>query len=81
MATVKLDLVQDVWQEVGTISFVFSKGTQGQIELVSAASLPTGDVPEAMGLSRADLQIVPEATDPWFVRTTGEKAVFKYTEV
>jgi len=81
MATVKLDLVKDVWQEIGAISFVFSKGTQVQLEIVSAASLPVGDVPEAMKLNRADLQIMPAATDPWFIRTTGETAVFKYTEV
>jgi hypothetical protein len=83
MATVKLDLVKDVWQEIGAFSFLFTKGTGPLIEFVNADSLPVGDVPEAMSLSRADFQVVPAPADgSYFVRTTHiDGGVFKYNEI
>ena len=81
MATIRLELVKNVWQEVGTASFGFTKGGQAGLEMVSAAVLPVGSVPESMLMARSDYQVMHAVTDPWFVRTLEDTAVFKYTEV
>ena len=80
--TKKLDLADGVWQEVGAISFIFTKGTGHIIELVNADALPNGTVEEAMLLSRADFQIIPApASGSYFVRVASGTGVLKYSEV
>jgi hypothetical protein len=83
MATVKLDLVKDIWQEIGSTGVLFSKGTSVSLELVNADALPTGDVPEAMPLGQSELQVLPAPADgSYFVRTTNvDGGVFKYNEI
>ena len=82
MATVKLDLVAGVWQEIGSISFIFTKGTGPQIEFINADSLPSGAQEEAMHLNRADFQVIPApAAGNYYIRVASGTGVFKYNEV
>lgn len=83
MASIKLDLVQNVWQDIGAIAFVGSKGTGTNIELVNADALPVGTVDAAFSFLEGQIQSVPApAAGNWFVRTTASSGgVFKFTEV
>ena len=82
MASVKLALIKNVWQEVGAIAFVGNKGTDSLVELVNADSLPTGNEEASMQFSNGNIQSVPSpATGSWYVRTTADIGVFKFTEV
>ena len=82
MATVKLDLVKNVWQEVGAFGFVCDKSAGGVVLLVNADALPTGVQDTAMSLDVAELQFVPApANGSWYVATPYDSDEFKYTEV
>ena len=82
MATIKLDLVKNIWQEIGDTSVLFSKGTSIGLELINADALPVGHKDEAMGLGKADLQILPApAAGKYFVRTTAATATIRYSAV
>ncbi len=83
MASVKLDLVQNIWQDVGAIAFVGNKGTAALVEIVNADALPTGTQDTSMQFSNANIQAIPApAAGNWYVRTTAASGgVFKFTEV
>ena len=82
MASVKLDLVQGIWQDIGAIAFVGTKGSEHNIELVNADSLPSGNIDAAMQFMNSNVQSVPSpAAGNWYIRTTALTGVFKYTEV
>ena len=83
MASVKLDLIDGIWQEVGAISFVWTQKDDIKLECVNADSLPVGDVPAAMVFRLNETQVIPKPTNgSWYVRVpSGGEGYVKYTEV
>ena len=82
MATVKLDLVAGVWQEVGAISFLAHNGGNIPLDMVAAGSTPTGPVAESFLLARSDTQQFPTpASGNWYIRSVQTDTSFNYTEV
>ena len=82
MTTIQLKLVKNIWQEIGATGVLFSKGTSSGLELINASSLPVGNKPEAMGLGKSDLQILPApATGKYYIRTTAAVATISYSAV
>ncbi len=81
MATVKLDLVPGIWQEVGSFGFIMDKDRVYNVEVANADSLPTGVVPCHVN-RRDDLQhFVPPASGSWYVRSAALAMSITYTEV
>jgi len=81
MATVKLDLVPGIWQEVGAIGFIMDKDRKNNVEVTNADSLPTGVVPCHVN-RRDDLQqFNAPASGSWFVRSAAIAMSVTYTEV
>ncbi len=82
MATVKLDLVAGVWQDLGAISFLAHNGGNTPLDMVAADSLPTGPVVESFLLARSDTQQFPRpAGGSWYIRSVQTDTSFNYTEV
>ena len=82
MATVKLDLVAGVWQDLGAISFLAHNGGNIPLDMVAADSLPTGPVVESFLLARSDTQQFPApAGGNWYIRSVQTDTSFNYTEV
>ncbi len=82
MATVKLNLVAGIWQEVGAISFLAHNGSSTPLDMVASDTLPVGPVPESFLLARSDTQqFSAPAGGSWFIRSVQTDSSFNYTEV
>ena len=82
MATVKINLVAGVWQDLGAIGFLAHNAGNTGLDMVAADSLPTGPVVESFILARADIQQFPApAGGSWYIRSTQADTSFTYTEV
>ncbi len=68
MATVKLSLVKDVWQEIGAFAFEADKGAPCYIELTVADALPVGDVPSHKNNQTVTLHHSAPAAGSWYAR-------------
>ena len=81
MATIKIDLSDNLWHEIGTIGFIYTK-MGNQIEFINIGSQPTGDVPEAMILERTEEHYMPAPVNgSYYVRSKSGSGSFRYHEV
>jgi len=82
MATIKLDLVAGVWQEIGAFGFLAHNGGNIPLDMVAADSVPTGPVAESFLLARSDTQQFPApASGNWCIRSVQSNTSFTYTEI
>ncbi len=82
MATVKLDLVAGIWQDIGAIAFYAHNGSNTPLDMVAADSLPVGPIPESFLLARSDTQyFLAPASGNWYIRSIQTDSSFNYTEV
>ncbi|RLA74309.1 MAG: hypothetical protein DRG30_05445 [Epsilonproteobacteria bacterium] len=84
MATlsIKLNLVEGIWQEVGSYSIDAQKDPSSTIELVNADALPVGDVPEAMIYAQTtQIRLQAPASGSLYVRVRYGTGSLKFYEV
>ncbi len=79
--TVKLDLVDGIWVEIGAIAFIIDKTRKVNVEIACADELPVGVVACHYN-RRDDLQHFPRpANGSWYARSVGINNSITYTEV
>ncbi|RLC90162.1 MAG: hypothetical protein DRI37_02140 [Chloroflexi bacterium] len=80
----RLELVDEVWVEIGAISFIGQQVNPSvEMEIVNADATPVGYIPEAMSCKQ-DEELVRSApvNGAWYCRALGSiPTSFRFTEI
>ena len=79
MATVKIDLDDKTWHDLGSTAIALTKGTGDVIEVVNADAAPTGNIENSMQLGESELQVLPAPlSGNYYVKAVTQTSIIKY---